>query len=72
MYDSNSDGVPDKALPSCQQLQIHATGTNPADPLTYWGATDLGCVDSTTGGLFAGKRTPPRPGLRGLYHHAMR
>jgi hypothetical protein len=71
-YDTNGDGTADTPLPPCQQLQIHATGTDPTQPLTYWGAADLGCVDSGAAGLFTGKhRTPPATGLRAPYHHAM-
>jgi hypothetical protein len=59
-------------MPPCEQLQIHATGTDPTQPLTYIGAADLGCVDSASAGLFLGKHAPHRfSDLRALYHHAM-
>jgi hypothetical protein len=64
MYDSNGDGTPDTAIPSCQSLPL--TGT------TTFGAVDLGCVDSATAGFFTGKHRAPLPGLRAPYHHAMR
>lgn len=72
-YDANGDGTPDTAYPPCQQLQIHATGADPSQPLTCIGAADLGCVDSATAGTFAGKQTAPHlTGVRAPYHHAMR
>jgi len=47
-YDSNSDGIPDTALPPCAALSDgFGSGSDRADPLTYFGAADLGCVDST-------------------------
>ena len=72
-YDTNGDNTPDTPLPPCQQLQIHATGTDPTQPLTYWGAADLGCVDSATAGQFTGKTRALRAaGVRAPYHHVMR
>ncbi|HEY5948309.1 MAG TPA: hypothetical protein VIV40_22585 [Kofleriaceae bacterium] len=69
-YDSNNDNVPDAPLPPCELLQNgFGTGTNPADPLTYFGAADFGCVDTANAGLsFAGKPHPNRTSdLRPLY-----
>jgi hypothetical protein len=69
-YDLGSGTM--KPFPSCQQLQIHGTGSDPTMPLTYFGAADFACVDSATAGLFTGKRTPPKAlGVRALYHPVM-
>lgn len=55
-------------MPPWEQLQIHATGTDPTQPLT----ADLGCLDSASAGLFLGKHAPHRfSDLRAPYHHAM-
>ncbi|HEY5920514.1 MAG TPA: hypothetical protein VIV11_02535 [Kofleriaceae bacterium] len=69
LYDSDGNNTPDAPLPACAQLMNgFGSGTNPADPLTYYGAADLGCVDTTNAGLmFAGKSRPPRLGVRPLY-----
>jgi hypothetical protein len=58
-YDSNNDNMPDTPLPPCQNLQAgFGSGSNPAMPLTYWGAADLGC-QSTAGLMLAdGKKMP--------------
>ncbi len=47
-YDSNMDNTVDMNLPPCGMLADgFGEGTDPAMPLTYFGAADLGCVDST-------------------------
>jgi hypothetical protein len=74
-YDSNGDNMPDMNLPTCQQLQDgFGSGTDPSMPNTYFGAADLGCVDTTHAGLpFQGKTSvivhKPRglDGFRPLY-----
>jgi hypothetical protein len=71
LYDSDGNNTADAPLPACAQLQNGmATGTNPADPLTYFGAGDLGCVDTFNAGvMFFGKQRPPRsPAVRTLYN----
>jgi hypothetical protein len=71
LYDSDGNNTPDMQLPECAALQPgFGSGSNPADPLTYFGAADLGCVDTATGGvMFAGKPRVPREtnGVRPLY-----
>ena len=62
LYDSNGDNTPDMPLPPCGQLELEATGMDPSNPLTYWGAKDLGCVDSMLGG--AGMPMIKRPDIR--------
>jgi hypothetical protein len=54
-YDSNNDNMPDKALPNCNMLATagFSTATDPTNPLTYFGAADLGCVDTATAGIAA-------------------
>jgi len=73
-YDPTGGNNPTIAYPSCEQLQLTATGTDPNDPLTYFSAVDFGCVSTTTAGvMFSGKVTRhhiDRP--RGAYHRAMR
>jgi len=73
MYDpmgGNNFTVP---YPTCEQLQLQATGTDPNQPLTYYGAAQFGCVDSATAGHFTGKLPVLRAlGVRGAYHHTMR
>jgi hypothetical protein len=72
-YDPTGGNNPTIPYPGCEQLQLHATGTDPNQPLTYFGADELGCVDSGTAGLFSGKRPVMRAaGLRAPYHPAMR
>ena len=80
MYDSNSDGVADTTFPSCAQLASgYNFGTDPTKPYEYFGASTLGCEDTTKAGLFSGKQplnlkarkvlsSLPRP----LYHRVMR
>ncbi len=60
-YDSNMDNMPDKELPNCGLLSQPGTGsgTSPADPLTYFGAGDLGCTSTTTAGVMANKKVSP-------------
>jgi hypothetical protein len=80
-WDSNADDTPDTDYPSCALLASgSSTATDPLKPLEYWGASDLGCEDSTTAGLATGKKLSatmvekmrkanlPRP----LYHSVMR
>ncbi len=49
-YDSNGDNKADSSdqmLPNCDLLQAgFGSGSNRADPLTFFGAADLGCVPS--------------------------
>jgi hypothetical protein len=64
-YDPSGGNSPSITYPSCEQLQLHASGTDPTMPLTYFGAADLGCVDSHTAGLsFTGKPMPFRLGYQ--------
>jgi hypothetical protein len=53
-YDSNNDGTADAPLPACSSLPLMGTGVPPVP----FGAVDLGCVDTATGGI---TRQPPRP-----------
>ncbi len=53
-YDSNTDNMPDTALPACATLP-DGFGSGSA-----FGAADLGCVDSTHAGAFTGKTLPHR------------
>ena len=56
LYDSNNDGTVDAPFPPCALLGSgDGTGSNPADPLTYFGAAELGCVDSAMAGISATK-----------------
>lgn len=73
--------------PDCDQLQLEGTfdmtngsGGDPNDPLTYFGAVDFGCVDSTTAGFGSGSATGKRRVMRNipyldrphtLYHRVM-
>jgi hypothetical protein len=70
-YDSNGDAkldTQDLPYPACSTLQITKTGNDPTNPTTYFGAKDLGCVDSTTAGNAWGKPAPLRSiGTRALY-----
>ncbi|HUS28370.1 MAG TPA: hypothetical protein VMZ53_07675 [Kofleriaceae bacterium] len=51
-YDSNGDNVADIDLPPCGALvQGFGSGSDLTDPLTYWGAADLGCVTSDEAGV---------------------
>lgn len=50
-YDPTHGTNPTTPYPLCEQLQLHATGSDPNDPLTFFGADDLGCVSSQTAGL---------------------
>lgn len=73
LYDSDGDNMRDSPTPRCADLQDgFGSGTNPADPLTYFGAADLGCVDSSRLMPFAGKQLPRLPrgfdGVRPLWH----
>jgi hypothetical protein len=74
LYDPTGGNNPTIPYPSCEQLQLHATGTDMNDPLTYYGAVDFGCVSTTTGGImFSGKTERRALDLpRAPYHHAMR
>jgi len=66
-YDPTGGTNPTITFPPCEQLQVHGTGSNPADPLTYFGAVDFGCVSSQTAGLaFGGKPRAMAP-LRAAY-----
>ncbi|HEY5925318.1 MAG TPA: hypothetical protein VIV11_26725, partial [Kofleriaceae bacterium] len=67
LYDSDGNNTPDMPYPQCAQLQNgFGSGTNPADPLTFFGAGDLGCVSTANVGLFTGKTLPPPKALAGL------
>jgi hypothetical protein len=88
-FDPDGSGGPEApyTLPDCDQLQLEGTydmtngsGGDPNSPLTYFGAIDFGCVDSTTAGFGSGSATGKRrvmrniPGLdrpHFLYHRAM-
>jgi hypothetical protein len=78
-YDSDGDNIADKDLPACGLLKNgFGSGTNPADPLTYFGAADLGCVDTAMAGLAQGDQLPAdtlrkiKTGLpRALNHRTM-
>jgi hypothetical protein len=53
-YDIDGDSVGDYELPPCALLTPgFGQGSDPTDPLMYWGAADLGCVTSDTAGIFA-------------------
>jgi hypothetical protein len=76
-YDSNADDTADTTYPTCAMLR--ATGDLGADatkPYEYLTAASLGCVDTTTAGLAAGKQVPWQrsvlPPVRPLYHRTMR
>jgi hypothetical protein len=69
-YDPSGGNNPTTPLPSCKDVQLHATGSNAADPLTYFGADDLGCVSTTTAGLMFTSKRIEMP--RMLYHRVMR
>lgn len=58
LYDSNGDNAPDAPLPPCASLQIKSTGMDPSDPLTYFGASDLGCVESKLALPMMNKKRP--------------
>jgi hypothetical protein len=82
-YDSNNDNMADKALPNCGMLADgNSTSTDPSNPLTYFGAADIGCVDTShaTPPLAQGKAQIPADILkkmraanlpRPLYHREM-
>jgi hypothetical protein len=69
MYDSDGDSVGDTTLPACADLQDGwGSGSDAADPLTYWGAADLGCVDSSRQPQMAKRpRRSPVDDLRPLF-----
>jgi hypothetical protein len=47
-YDSDGDDMPDLVFPPCYALQDgFGSGSDPAVPNEYFGAADLGCVDTT-------------------------
>lgn len=47
-YDSNGDNMADMPLPACSDLKDgFGSGSDASMPLQYFGAADLGCVDST-------------------------
>jgi hypothetical protein len=79
LYDSNNDNTPDTAFPNCGNLADgFGSGSNPAMPLTYFGAADLGCVDTSHApGLAQGKLQGDTLGKvktdlpRALYHRTM-
>lgn len=48
LYDADGDNMRESPTPPCYLLADgFGSGTDPADPLTFFGAADLGCVDST-------------------------
>ncbi|HUS29045.1 MAG TPA: hypothetical protein VMZ53_11055 [Kofleriaceae bacterium] len=60
LYAANGGG-PDTPLPACSDLADgFGSGSDPSSPLTYWGAADLGCVDSTHAGVHAATGKPLR------------
>ena len=72
LYDPSGGNNPTIPYPSCEQLQLHASGSDRTMPLTYFGAVDFGCVSTTTGGvMFSGKVARPTIDLpRAPYHRA--
>jgi hypothetical protein len=76
-YDSNADNTPDMPYPNCGMLADgFGSGSNPAMPLTYFGAADLSCVDTSHApGLAQGKaQRLQKTGAelpRVLYHRTM-
>jgi len=83
LYDSDGDNTADKPLPPCSTLANgFGSGSAPSDP-NYWGAADLGCVDTTNAGIMMaqGKTTQlPESTMhkratinlpRALYHRTM-
>jgi hypothetical protein len=66
-YDSNGDNKiteDDLPLPPCWQLQDGTgSGTDRSDPLTWFGAADLGCVDSSRAAATSARR---HDGVRAL------
>jgi hypothetical protein len=63
-YDADGDDVPETPFPACADLQDgFGSGSDPSMPTEYFGAADLGCVDTThipTGsGSAAGKPVIP-------------
>ncbi|HEY5924937.1 MAG TPA: hypothetical protein VIV11_24820 [Kofleriaceae bacterium] len=61
LYDSNGDNMPETKYPNCGNLPQSGfgSGTDPSMQLSYWGAADLGCVDTTLAvGLATGKQLP--------------
>jgi hypothetical protein len=71
-YDRDGDNMPDTPLPACHTLADgYGPGSNPADP-DYWGASDLGCVDSTHGPAMAQTiRRPKFDQVRPLYRRVV-
>jgi hypothetical protein len=50
-YDKDGDGTAETNLPACATLpQGFGSGSQQSDP-NYWGAADLGCVDTMKAGL---------------------
>lgn len=67
LYDSNADNMPDKGLPNCGLLNTagFSQSMDATMPYTYFGAADLGCVDTTTAGIMAqGKAALPEIATR--------
>jgi hypothetical protein len=60
-YDSDGDNTADTTLPPCGALvQGFGAGSDPTDPLTFFGAADLGCVTSDEAGVMVnGKMQVP-------------
>jgi hypothetical protein len=61
LYDSNGDNMRDAPYPPCYQLADGAgSGSDPSMPLEFFGAANLGCVDSSRITMQAqGKELPP-------------
>ncbi|MBV8761600.1 MAG: hypothetical protein JO257_30170 [Deltaproteobacteria bacterium] len=79
MYDPTGGNNPTIHYPGCEQLELVGSGSDPSQPLSYWGAVNFGCVDTTLAfgsGSAAGKRLPMKTGItmdrpRFLYHRVM-
>jgi hypothetical protein len=51
LYDKDGDGTAETELPACATLPMgFGSGSQQSDP-DYWGAADLGCVDTMKAGL---------------------
>lgn len=74
MYDRDGDGYPEMPLPPCASLADGFGSSNqPMDP-NFWGAADLGCVDSRHANFSTGKPKTVLPfdDVRSLYGVSLR
>ena len=53
-YDPTGGNNPTIKYPDCDQLALTGTGSDPAQPTTFFGAVDFGCVSTTTAGIGSG------------------